>query len=97
MGEYNWLVVTGTMEFGLTFPSYWEWNVIIPSDVHELIFFRVGSNHRPEKHAYHFFHSAANGKVMKVITHIQKQSPDVVLISTQHMERPNWEGLIGKV
>jgi hypothetical protein len=21
-----WLVVTGTMEWSMTFPSYWEWN-----------------------------------------------------------------------
>ena len=41
-----WLVVTGTMEFYMTFPSYWEWNnhpnLRTPS------FFRgVGLNHQP--------------------------------------------------
>ena len=35
-----WLVLTGTMEFGLTFPSYWEWNVIIPTDFQSIIFQR---------------------------------------------------------
>jgi len=29
---YKCLVVTGTMEWIMTFPSYWEWNVIIPTD-----------------------------------------------------------------
>jgi hypothetical protein len=28
------------MEFGLTFPSYWEWNVIIPTVTHSIIFQR---------------------------------------------------------
>ena len=40
MVNNHWLMVTGTMEFGLTFPSYWEWNVIIPTD--EVIIFQRG-------------------------------------------------------
>ena len=27
----------GTMEFAMTFPSYWEWNVIIPTDFQSII------------------------------------------------------------
>ena len=36
--NYDWLVVTGTMEF-YEFPSYWEWK-IIPTDFHSIIFQR---------------------------------------------------------
>jgi hypothetical protein len=41
-----WLVVTGTMEWILTFPSYWEWNVIIPTDFHSMMF-QDGKNQQP--------------------------------------------------
>ena len=43
-----WLVVTGTMEFGLTFPSYWEY-IIIPTD--ELHHFSDGLK-PPSKYIY---------------------------------------------
>ena len=35
-----WLVVTGTMEWIMTFHINWEWNVIIPTDFHSMIFRR---------------------------------------------------------
>ena len=31
-GHHIWLVVTGTWLDDMTFPSSWEWNVIIPTD-----------------------------------------------------------------
>ena len=36
------LGVTGTMEWIMTFPSYWEWNVIIPTDETPSFFRGVG-------------------------------------------------------
>jgi hypothetical protein len=33
------------MEFGLTFPSYWEWNFIIPTD--EVHHFSEGEGEKP--------------------------------------------------
>jgi hypothetical protein len=36
--------------FGLFFPSYWEWNVIIPTDFHSMIFQRG----RAKKHQADF-------------------------------------------
>ena len=40
MMTYGWLVVPGTMEFWMTFHIHWEWNVIIPTDFHSIIFQR---------------------------------------------------------
>ena len=46
----NCLVVTGTMEFWMTFHIFFESGIIIPTD--ELIFFRGVWNHQPDSEGY---------------------------------------------
>ena len=54
--EKHWLV--GALEPWnfMTFPSYWEWNVIIPTDFKWIIFQRGSyTNHQPEYIIYRYY------------------------------------------